>query len=99
MAQATVLAVEQGWAGDRKRHRVQLTLANTNDTALASQFGLQRIEAIVPTGVTGNIQCNGEVNTITNYGAMAPAAIAAGGTSVTFSAQTATNAEVYVYGW
>lgn len=99
MAAATILAVEQGWAGDRKRHRVALTLASTNaDTVPAQSVGLKVIEAVVDAGLrTGTIPVNGESVTLTDYGVGPYVAWAS--TVVTVTVQTAGNAVLYFYGW
>lgn len=62
MAAATIHGVEQGWAGDRRRNRVILTLATTNaDTVTPASVGLKVIEAIVPSYRSGdNLTLNGE---------------------------------------
>lgn len=99
MAAATILAVEQGWAGDRKRNLVALTLATTNaDTVTPQSVGLQRIEAIGDTGIrTGTIPIAGETVTLTNYGVGPYVGWASA--SVTVTVETAGNALLYVYGW
>lgn len=98
MAAATILAVEQGWAGDRKRHLVALTLASTNaDTVTPSAVGLRKIEAIVPTGAVGALPINGEINTTTDHGTGPKFAF--GTDTVTITVQTATTVAFYFYGW
>lgn len=99
MAAATIVAVEQGWAGDRKRHLVALTLASTNaDTVTPQSVGLQQIEAVVDAGIrTGTIKVNGATHTLTNYG-VGPYVDWAS-TVVTVTVETAANAVLYFYGW
>jgi len=59
MSAVTVLKVEHGWAGDRKRNRLIFTCASTDADSLApSAAGLQEIEAIIPTGRAGTIDGN-----------------------------------------
>lgn len=64
MAAATIHAVEHGWAGDKKRNRVILTLGSTNaDTVTPAAVGLKTIEAVQPTNRSGNdLICGGTVN-------------------------------------
>jgi hypothetical protein len=67
MAAATIHAVEQGWAGDCKRHRVILTLGTTNaDTVTPASVGLKEVWAVVPTNRSGNdLNVNGvEVDSV-----------------------------------
>lgn len=99
MAQATTVAVEQGWAGDRKRHLVALTLASTNaDTVTPEQCGLKKIEAITGVGIrTGTVSVNGESVVLTNYGVGPYAAWATN--VVTVTVETAGTGIFYVYGW
>jgi hypothetical protein len=59
MAAVAVLHVEHGWAGDRKRNRVQLTVASaTTDSVTPNQVGLQEIEAVQATGRIGSYNGN-----------------------------------------
>ena len=99
MAQATTLAVEQGWGGDRKRHLVALTLATTNaDTVTPQQCGLRKIEAFVDAGLrTGTISVNGVTVTLTDHGTGPTVAWATD--VVTVTVQTAGNCLFQVYGW
>ena len=99
MAAATILAVEQGWAGDRKRHLVALTLGSTNaDTVTPNSVGLQKIEAVVDAGLrTGAPKVNGTAVTLTDYG-VGPY-IGWATNVVTVTVQTAGNAVLYFYGW
>lgn len=99
MAQATTVAVEQGWAGDRKRHLVALTLASTNaDTVTPQQCGLKRIEAIQGVGIrTGTVKVNGVSVVLTNYGVGPYAAWA--DSSCTVTVETAGTGLFYVFGW
>lgn len=98
MAAATILAVEQGWAGDRKRHRVALTLASTNaDTVTPAAVGLKIIEAVLPTGAVGSHLVAGKTVTTTDWGTGPKFAVST--ETVTITVQTATNAEFYFFGW
>lgn len=98
MAAATILAVEQGWAGDRKRHLVGLTLGTTNaDTISPNAIGLQKIEAITPTGAVGTLKIAGKTVTTTDHGTGPKFAF--GTSTCTITVQTATNVAFYVYGW
>lgn len=99
MAAATIVAVEQGWGGDRKRHRVALTLATTNaDTVTPNSVGLQRIDAVGDAGLrTGTIKVNGVTHTLTNYGVGPYVAWATN--VVTVTVETAGSAVLYFYGW
>ena len=98
MAAATILAVDQQWAGDRKRVLVGLTLASTNaDTVTPQVVGLKKIEAIVPTGAIGTLKIGSATVTTTDYGTGPKFAYAAD--TVTITVQTATNVAFYFYGW
>lgn len=56
MAAATVHSVIPGWAGDRRRQQVILTLASTDaDTLDPGAVGLKEIEAVVPTNRAGSL--------------------------------------------
>lgn len=99
MAAATIVAVEQGWAGDRKRHLVGLTLASTNaDTVTPASVGLQKIEAVVDAGLrTGAPKVNGKTVTLTDHGTGPTVAWATN--VVTVNVQTAGTSLFYFYGW
>jgi hypothetical protein len=98
MAAATINAVEQGWAGDRKRHLVSLTVTTTNaDTIAPAAVGLKVIEAIVPTGMVGTFKIAGKTCTFTDHGTGPKFAVAAN--TVTVTVQTATTLAVHIYGW
>jgi hypothetical protein len=99
MAAATILAVEQGWAGDRKRHLVALTLGSTNaDTVTPNSVGLQKIEAVVDAGLrTGAPKVNGVTCTLTDHGTGPTIGWATN--VVTVNVQTAGNSLFYFYGW
>lgn len=100
MAAATILAVEQGWAGDRKRHRVALTLATTNaDTVTPGSVGLQFIEAVVDSGLrTGSaVPIKSTTVSLTDVGTGPTVGWAT--SSVTVTVQTAGNCIFYFYGW
>jgi hypothetical protein len=99
MAAATIVAVEPGWAGDRKRNLVALTLGSTNaDTVTPRSVGLQKIEAVVDAGIrTGTINVQGETHTLTNIGVGPYVGWAAA--SVTITVETAGNAVLYFQGW
>ena len=97
MANATIAAVEQGWAGDRKRHLVVAQFTASDLTFSRRAAGLQHIEAIIPTNRIGTFKVNGVTVTTTNAGTFAFAA----GTvdTVTVTPQTNTTMALYVYGW
>jgi len=98
MAAATILAVDQQWAGDRKRHLVGLTLATTDaDTITPAMVGLTTVEAIVPTGSVGAQKIAGETVTTTDHGTGPRYQFASGVATVTV--QTAANVAFYFYGW
>jgi hypothetical protein len=99
MAQATTLAVESGWAGDRKRNLVGLTLASTNaDTVTPQQVGLTKIDAIVDPGVrTGTLKIAGVTVTLTDHGTGPTYAWATN--VVTVTVETVGNGAYYFYGW
>lgn len=99
MAAVTILAVEQGWAGDRKRNRVALTLPQTDtSTVTPQQVGLKVIEAVVDAGLrTGTVAIEGTNVTLTAYGTGPYVGWATD--SITVTVQTAGNAILYFYGW
>lgn len=96
MAAITILGVEQGWDGDRKRHLVAALVAN-NSTATPEMFGLQRVEAIVPNKIVlGTVRVNVTDVVLTNHGTDL---ITWGASTITFGVQTTANSLWYVYGW
>lgn len=99
MAAATILAVDQQWAGDRKRHRVALTLASTNaDTVTPESVGLKFIESVKSVGLrTGTIPVRGVSVTLTDIGTGPTVAWATA--SVTITVQTAGTCILNFYGW
>ena len=96
MAAISVLAIEQGWEGDRKRHLVAALVAN-NSTATPAQFGLKKVEAIIPSAIiAGDVSVNGVAVTLTNHGTHV---ITWASATITFAVQTTANSLWYVYGW
>lgn len=61
----TVHAVDQGWAGDCKRHLVVVTLGATNDQVYPKDFGLYEIKSVRATLRTGTVQGQGSVTIAT----------------------------------
>ena len=54
MSAVAIVAVKQGWGGDRKRNRVVFTVASaTTDSITPQAVGLHIIENIQPTGRIG----------------------------------------------
>ena len=96
MTAITVLGVEQGWAGDRKRHLVA-ALVTTDYTVTPEQVGLNHIEAIVQNGIR-----LGTVTVGTTSVVLTNAAITASyGTSACtlYTATADANVLLYFYGW
>lgn len=56
MADNTYHAIEQGWDGDQKRHRVVVTLGDTNNAVVPEAVGLHTIASVRPTLRTGTVQ-------------------------------------------
>lgn len=96
MTAITVLGVEQGWAGDRKRHLVA-ALITTDYTVTPEQVGLQHIEAVVQNGIRlGTVKIGSTTVTLTN----AAVTVSYGTQACTFSTATAdANVLLYFYGW
>lgn len=96
MTAITVLGVEQGWAGDRKRHLVA-ALIGTDSTVTPEQVGLHKIEAIEQNCVRlGTVNVGSTSVTLTN----ATVTASWGTTCVTFYTGTAAgNILLYFYGW
>lgn len=61
----TIHKIDQGWAGDCKRHLVVVTLGATNDQVYPKDFGLYTIQSVRPTGRTGTVQGQSSVVTAT----------------------------------
>jgi len=97
MANATIAAVEQGWAGDRKRHLAVIQFTASDLTVSTKSLGLSYIEAIVPTGKVGEFKVAGATVTTTAHGTFAYAASTTD--TVTCTPQTNTTLAAYVYGW
>lgn len=97
MANATIAALEQGWAGDRKRHLAVIQFTASDLTVSAASVGLKQVEAIVPTGRIGSFSVAGETVTTTNHGTFIFAASTVD--TVTCTPQTATTVAAYIYGW
>lgn len=96
MAAVSVLAVEQGWAGDRKRHHAALLVANAS-TVTPAMVGLQKIEAVVPNELrAGTFPIGSTSVTLTDHGTHV---ISWYTDTVAFALQTTANSLWYFYGW
>lgn len=96
MAAATVLAVEQGWAGDRKRHLVAVLLTS-GYTVTPQQVGLTKIEEVVqPALRLGTFPISGTSVTLTDCGVIT----GTWGTQyITLTSTGDGNTLLYFYGW
>lgn len=96
MAAVTVLSVEQGWAGDRKRHLAAILLTS-GYTVTPGQVGLQVIEEVVqPALRAGTYVFNGTSVTLTDCGVITGTW---GTTNITLTSTGDGNTLLYFYGW
>lgn len=96
MAAVTVLSIEQGWAGDRKRHLAAILLTS-GYTVTPAQVGLKKIDEIIqPALRLGDFPINGTHVTLTDCG------VITGTYSADYCTLTSTgdgNTVLYFYGW
>ncbi len=96
MTAVTVRQVEQGWAGDRKRHLAAILLTS-GYTVTPELVGLHRIEEVVqPALRLGTVVLNGSTIVLTDCGVIT----GTWGTSyITLTSTGDGNTLLYFYGW